>query len=254
MRPARTARGGGRTPGVDWPDPVTDPADDPTPPSAAPRPKRTRKFVMPDAQHDERTTKRIEAFIEGPPELRQRRQGPYIERDRRPVELDTRADWLGAFRYEAARHARYGRPASVLLVELPGGQGDVAYDRMARQFTDIMRAEARDPDRAVRMGRSRFQLLLPETVVARRACRGGAAPARVHGDPGRLVGVPTRPAHRDRHAPPDGVARGRRRARGASPQVVIRPGPGPVRRASRPGGPARPPGRRTGRCGPRTAG
>jgi hypothetical protein len=142
---------------------VTDPAADPTPPSAAPRPKRTRKFVMPDAQHDERTTKRIEAFIEGPPELRQRRQGPYIERERRPVELDTRADWLGAFRYEAARHARYGRPASVLLVELPGGQGDVAYDRMARQFTDIVRAEARDPDRVVRMGRSRFNLLLPET-------------------------------------------------------------------------------------------
>ena len=49
------------------------------------------------------------------------------------------------------------------MVELPGGQGDVAYDRMARQLTDIIRAEVRDPDRAVRMGRSRFHLLLPET-------------------------------------------------------------------------------------------
>jgi len=68
-----------------------------------------------------------------------------------------------ALRHEAARHARYGRPASVLVVELPGGQGDTASDRMARQFTDIIRAEARDPDRAVRMGRSRFQILLPET-------------------------------------------------------------------------------------------
>jgi hypothetical protein len=142
---------------------VPDSADDPKPPVTASRPKRTRKFVLPDEHHDERTTSRIEAFIDGPPELRERRHGPYIERERRPVELDTRPDWLNAFRYEAARHARYGRPASVLLVELPGGLGDVAYDRMARQFTEVIRAEARDPDRAVRIGRSRFQLLLPET-------------------------------------------------------------------------------------------
>lgn len=142
---------------------MTDSLDDPTPPAAAPRPRRTRKFVMPEAEHDARTATRIEAFIDGPPGLRQRRRGPYIERERRPVELDTRSDWLTAFRYEAARHARYGRPASVLLIELPGGQGDVAYDRMARQFTEVIRAEARDPDRAVRIGRSRFQLLLPET-------------------------------------------------------------------------------------------
>ena len=143
---------------------MTDPLDVPTtPPAPAPRPKRARKFVLPDAHHDERTTTRIEAFIDGPPELRLRRQGPFVERERHPVELDTRADWLDAFRHEAARHARYGRPASVLVVELPGGQGDVAYDRMARQFTDIIRVEARDPDRAVRIGRSRFHLLLPET-------------------------------------------------------------------------------------------
>ena len=144
---------------------MSDPLDDPTPPSAAPRsnPKRVRKFVMPDADHDPRTAKRIEAFIDGPPELRLRRQGPFVERERHPVELDTRTDWFDAFRHEAARHARYGRPASVLVVELPGGQGDVAYDRMARQLTDIIRAEVRDPDRAVRMGRSRFHLLLPET-------------------------------------------------------------------------------------------
>lgn len=118
---------------------------------------------MPEADHDERTATGIEAFIDGPPELRQRRHGPYIERERRPVELDTRSDWLNAFRYEAARHARYGRPASVLLVELPGGLGDAAYDRMAGQFTEVLRAEGRDPDRAVRIGRSRFQVLLPET-------------------------------------------------------------------------------------------
>lgn len=142
---------------------MPDSHEDSTPLPAAPRPKRTRKFVMPEEQHDERTTTRIEAFIDGPPQLRQRRQGPYIERDRRPVELDTRQDWLTAYRYEAARHARYGRPASVLLVDLPRGLGDDAYDRMAARFTEVIRAEARDPDRAVRIGRTRFQLLLPET-------------------------------------------------------------------------------------------
>lgn len=142
---------------------MTASADDPKPPAAAPKPKRIRKFVLPDAHHDERTATRIEAFLEGPAESRQRRRGPHIERERRPVELDTRTDWLNAFRYEAARHARYGRPAAVLLIELPAGQGEVAFDRMAGQFTEVIRAEARDPDRAVRIGRSRFQLLLPET-------------------------------------------------------------------------------------------
>ena len=61
---------------------MPDSLDDSTPLPAAPRPKRTRKFVMPDEPPDARTTTRIEAFIEGPPQLRQRRQGPYIERDR----------------------------------------------------------------------------------------------------------------------------------------------------------------------------
>ena len=142
---------------------MTDSADDPKPLAADPKPKRTRKFVLPDAHHDERTATRIEAFIEGSPELRLQRRRPHVARERRPVELDTRTDWLNAFRYEAARHARYGRPASVLLIELPGGHGEVGFDRMAAQFTEVIRAEARDPDRAVRIGRSRFQLLLPET-------------------------------------------------------------------------------------------
>ena len=31
------------------------------------------------------------------------------------------------------------------------------------RFTEVIRAEARDPDRAVRIGKTRFQLLLPET-------------------------------------------------------------------------------------------
>jgi len=146
---------------------VTDSEDDPKPLAAEPKlkPKRTRKFVLPDAHHDERTDTRIEAFIEGSPEPRVRRGRPHIERERRPVELDTRSDWLNAFGYEAARHARYGRPASVLLIELPGGQGEVAFDRMAGQFKEVIRAEARYPDRAVRIGRSRFQLLLPETTA-----------------------------------------------------------------------------------------
>jgi Diguanylate cyclase, GGDEF domain len=143
---------------------VSDLPDDPKPPAAAAtKPRRSRKFVLPDDHHDDRTTTRIEAFIDGPAQPQPSRPDPRPQRERRPVELDTRPDWLNAFRYEAARHARYGRPVSLLLVELPGGQGEVAYDRMAGQFTEVIRSEARDPDRAVRIGRSRFLLLLPET-------------------------------------------------------------------------------------------
>ena len=68
-----------------------------------------------------------------------------------------------ALRYEAARHARYGRPASVLLVGLSGRPPEPAVERLALAIGDVIRAEARETDRAVRTGRLTFRLLLPET-------------------------------------------------------------------------------------------
>src|SRR4029078_7610787 len=129
------------------------------------RPRRSRKFVLPDHHHDERddgrTAEDIEAFLVGPA-ARQRR-ARVDARVRGPIELDTRPDWMTAFRHEAARHARYGRPASILLIELSGHAPVAVSDRVARVVGDTIRAEARETDRAVRMGARSFRVLLPET-------------------------------------------------------------------------------------------
>jgi GGDEF domain-containing protein len=115
-----------------------------------------------DEQEDERTAEHIEAFIDGP-DAPPRRRPPTAERPRRPLELDTRPDWMAAFRYEGARHVRYGRPASVLLIELRGRPHAAAIDRVAGRVADVIRAEARETDRAVRVGSLSFRVLLPET-------------------------------------------------------------------------------------------
>jgi GGDEF domain-containing protein len=139
---------------------------DPATPATAPRPRRSRKFVLPDHHHDERVDERaaehIEAFLDGPVAAPRRR--PAAEkRVRHPLELDTRPDWMVAFRQEGARHARYGRAASVLLIELHGAEPGGATDRIARSVADAIRAGARETDRATRIDAMSFRLLLPET-------------------------------------------------------------------------------------------
>jgi GGDEF domain-containing protein len=130
------------------------------------RPRRSRRFVLPDHHHDERDDGRaaehIEAFLVGP-SAAPRRTAAVEGRVRRPVELDTRPDWVAAFRHEAARHARYGRPASVLIIELNGHAPATVTDRVAHALGDAIRAEARETDRAVRFGARSFRVLLPET-------------------------------------------------------------------------------------------
>ncbi|HYH92078.1 MAG TPA: diguanylate cyclase [Candidatus Saccharimonadales bacterium] len=79
--------------------------------------------------------------------------------------LDTRTDWDAALRLEDARLARYGRPASVLIVSLePAGDG--SEDRFAARVGEAIRAHARETDRVARVGPGRFHVLLPETVEA----------------------------------------------------------------------------------------
>jgi GGDEF domain-containing protein len=79
-------------------------------------------------------------------------------------------------RHEDARVARYGRPASVLIVDVtmtpPGGE-----DRWAGRLGAAIRAQARDTDRVARVGPATFHVLLPETddreasALADRICR-----------------------------------------------------------------------------------
>lgn len=121
--------------------------------------------MLPDHHHDERqaerTDERIEAFLTASPAPRRRRKAS--TRVRRPVELDTRPDWMAAVRHETARHERYGRPASILLIGLPQAGHDDGLDRLAHAVGDAIRAEARETDRAVRYDATTFRVLLPET-------------------------------------------------------------------------------------------
>jgi GGDEF domain-containing protein len=147
--------------------PVPDPAEPaaPAPPATPSRPRRTRKFVLPEHHHDEkgdeRSAERIEAFLDGRDATR--RRSIAVARERRPLELETRPDWTKAFRHEGARHARYGRSASVVLIDLTGPHAGEATDRIARRLADAIRSEARETDRAVRIGALSFRVLLPET-------------------------------------------------------------------------------------------
>jgi hypothetical protein len=139
---------------------------DPDSPPAPSRPRRSRRFVLPDHHHDEREGERadehIEAFL-APPIAPRRRRHKGSGRVRRPIELDSPTDWTAALRHETARHARYGRPASVLLIEVTARPVTAAPDRIARVVADAIRAEARETDRAVQLGALSFRVLLPET-------------------------------------------------------------------------------------------
>lgn len=160
---------------------MADSNDDPVPAKAR---RRSAKFVLPDHHHDEvageRTDDHIEAFIEGlataterKSPLRGRGRRRRDTRDRRPFQLETRADWSTALQQEGIRGIRYGRVASVLLLE-PGAEYDgTVAEQITRQIMDAIRAEARETDRVARFGPASFRLLLPETEV--RAARVLAA-------------------------------------------------------------------------------
>lgn len=139
------------------------------------RPRRTPRFVLPDDRHDERTAARIEAFLDGPATRSRRRDLAIDDRDRprHPHELDTRPDWTAALLHESSRHARYGRPASVLLIDLVGHPGAQSLERAARGLAELIRVEVRETDRSARMGPTSFRMLLTETSA--RAARQVAA-------------------------------------------------------------------------------
>ena len=65
-------------------------------------------------------------------------------------------------RHEDARVARYGRPASVLLVDLAASHAG-GEDRHVRKVGAAIRAQLRETDRLARVSPTRFHALLPET-------------------------------------------------------------------------------------------
>ena len=158
------------------------------------RPPRRKRFALPRDHHDElqsgRTAEQIEAFLEGPTRV-SRAQDPLpgraIRRPRALIPLDTRMDWQRALDLEDARLARYGRTASVLVVDVATTPPE-AVDASAARIGAAIRAESREIDRVARVGPGRFHVLLPETdgndataIGERmaRACRAAlAAPAQ----------------------------------------------------------------------------
>ncbi len=147
---------------------------------------------MPEDRQDDRASEHIEAFIEGPPRIRRKRDaptGPDQRRPRKDVPLDTRRDWNAALAQEEARGLRYDSPAAVLIVDI-GPVPALRVERAAGLVGATVRHHARETDRVARVGPGRFHVLLPETlepeaaVLAeriRRACASTPAIAAIEG-------------------------------------------------------------------------
>lgn len=124
---------------------------------------------MPPEPHDERVGERIEAFLEGPPRARRTRsrhlRNEALRRARPQVPLDTRADWNIALKAEEARMVRYGRPTTILVIEVRVGP-EVGLDPTVRRAGATLRRFARETDRVARVAPTRFHVLLPESTEA----------------------------------------------------------------------------------------
>ena len=88
-------------------------------------------------------------------------------RPRTIVPLDTRTDWDRAVRHEDARVARYGRPASVLVVDVAmaanGGE-----DRFVARLGSAIRTQVRETDRVARVSAD----AVPRPAARDRRARG----------------------------------------------------------------------------------
>ena len=78
-------------------------------------------------------------------------------------------EWNRIVADEAARINRYGRPATVVIMELDGLErlagtlGQDAADRVLPALSDVLSRSARGADHLARLGPGRFAVLLPET-------------------------------------------------------------------------------------------
>jgi diguanylate cyclase (GGDEF)-like protein len=83
--------------------------------------------------------------------------------------LESSLAWDEALRHEEARVARYGRMATVVVVELEGldqlGErlGGAVADKLIYPVAETLRRTSRASDVVARVGRARFHVLMPET-------------------------------------------------------------------------------------------
>ena len=159
------------------------------------------RFALPDhGKDDQRVDQAIESFLEGPtvrrnrPALRRKaRKGYPNTGSRRPAAatavvaapepdarrlavprpvadirtLPGRLEFGAALERESLRAARYGRPASVAIVELIPERQNQAIDiwlrSLAGPVSRTLRQSTRATDLVARVANTRFQVLLPET-------------------------------------------------------------------------------------------
>jgi len=162
------------------------------------------RFALPDhGKDDQRVDQAIESFLEGPtvrrnrPALRRKaRKGYPNTGSRRPAAatavvaapepdarrlavprpvadirtLPGRLEFGAALERESLRAARYGRPASVAIVELIPERQNQAIDiwlrSLAGPVSRTLRQSTRMTDLVARVANTRFQVLLPETPEA----------------------------------------------------------------------------------------
>lgn len=78
-------------------------------------------------------------------------------------------EWQRLVAEEDVRQARYGRPATIVMIEIDGldrlvtALGQLAADRVLTAVADTIRRHARKADHVGRLGPRRFGVLLPET-------------------------------------------------------------------------------------------
>jgi hypothetical protein len=161
---------------------------------------------LPADHHEEqassRTTEGSEAFLEGPvrarPPRRRHLRPANVVRPRAVIPLDSQPDWEQALHREDRRVGRYGRPASVLVVDVVAAIADLdradnrPIDRQVIRVGAVIRAAARETDRVVRIGLRRYELLLPETDErAASALADRIVEACAHAEPPRTATVVT---------------------------------------------------------------
>jgi GGDEF domain-containing protein len=130
---------------------------------------RARRFALPDLA-DERTGQSIEAFLHG---RRAKTAGAVqVHPSPDPVALRSmpgRQEWNAAIEREAARAARYERPAAVAVLELrplrPTSASDSWLRIHAAPLGQVLLRGSRASDVVARISTARFHVLLPETTA-----------------------------------------------------------------------------------------
>ena len=133
--------------------------------------RRARKGYPNTGSHQPSQQPKSEAAVVSAPEVDARRVKPAVPRPAIDIRtLPGRLEFSAALERESLRSARYGRPASVAIVELiperQSQQIDIWLRSLAGPVSRTLRQGARATDLVARTANARFQVLLPETAEA----------------------------------------------------------------------------------------